>query len=169
MQSPDVEQAVRRRLREAVQAHAADCRHSEISGGDSVTLVHHDPNWIIKVMRRIMEDLFEGEGHPVMRVAIDYGAVSLSLSPGSMGVMSGAPFRVAARLEPHVTPNEIWVTDAFKAALENSPSLYQAVALEGDEQGAELWRDGQLNIRKQASREPDQWIRVFRLEDRSVR
>lgn len=169
MQDPTVEQAVRRRLREAVQVHAADCRLFEISGGDSLTVVHHDGNTIIKVVRRIMEDLFEGEGHPVMRVAIDHGSVNLSPEAGSGGVLSGAPFRLAARLEPHVTPNEIWVTEAFKEAIERGPSLYQAVPIPGDQQQGESWAGGRLNIRKQASREPDQWIRVYRIEDRSVR
>jgi len=169
MQSPAIEQAVRRRLREAVQTHAGECRLFEISGGDSLTLVHHDPNAVIKVVRRIMEDLFEGEGHPVMRVAIDHGPVNLSPEPGSGGVLSGTPFRIAARLEPHVTPNEIWVTDGFREAIERGPSLYRAVPIPPEQQQGEAWAAGRLNVRKQASREADQWVRVYRIEDRSGR
>lgn len=167
MGSPEVEHAVRRRLREVVQAHAGACRHYEISGGDSITLVHAEPNAVIKVVRRIMEDLFEADGHPVLRVAIDTGPVTLG--PGLEGVMSGAPFRLAARIEPHVTPNEIWVTESFKLALERQPTLYEAVEIPAEVQVGPRWSAGHLNVKKPASGETDQWLRVYRLEDRSVR
>lgn len=85
------------------------------------------------------------------------------------GLISGAPFRIAARLEPHVTPNEIWVTESFKRALERGPTLYEAAEIPAEKQSDGAWAEGKLNIRKQASREPDQWIRVFRIEDRSGR
>jgi len=168
MERSDVEHDVRRRLREVVQTHAAVCRHFEISGGDSVTLVHHDPNAVIKIARRIMEDLFDALGNPVLRVAIDHGPVALGPGPTPGSLMSGSPFRVAARLEPHVTPNEIWVTESFKAALERGPTLYAAVDL-GNTDTPGNWSEGRLNVKKAASREADQWIRVFRIEDRSVR
>lgn len=169
MRDVEIEHAVRRRLREAVQAHASECRQAEVGAGDSITLVHHDANALIKVIRRIMEDLFEVEGHPVLRVAIDCGPVSLSRGTGGSGLLSGAPFRTAARLEPHVTPNEIWVTDSVKRALERGPTLYDAVEVRPEHRDQAAWRDGELNIRKQASREADQWVRVYRIEDRSVR
>jgi class 3 adenylate cyclase len=169
MERAEVEHAVRRRLREAVQTHASECRHFEVGGGDSITLVHHDASALIKVIRRIMEDLFEVEGHPVLRVAIDWGPVSLSRGSAGAGLISGAPFRIAARLEPHVTPNEIWVTGSFKQALERAPTLYEAAEIPAEKQSDGAWAEGKLNIRKQASREPDQWIRVFRIEDRSGR
>jgi len=165
----NAEHAVRKRLSDAVQAHAADtCRHHEISSGDSITLVHHDPNAIVKVIRRIMEDLFEVPGNPVLRVAIDHGRVTMSAAVEA-GIMSGAPLRLAARLEPHVTPNEIWVTEAFKIALEAGPTLYDAVEIPADDQHGDAWSAGMLNIKKPGSREPDDWIRIFRLEDKSVR
>lgn len=169
MESTEVEHGVRQRLREVVQTHAAACRHHEISGGDSITLVHHDPNTVIKIARRIMEDLFEAQGNPVLRVAIDFGPVTLGPGTTQGTLMSGTPFRIAARLEPHVTPNQIWVTESFKAALENSPTLYEAAEIAASEQSGDEWADGHLNIKKAASREPDQWIRVFRIDDRSVR
>lgn len=169
MEESDVDHAVRRHLQEVVQLHASTCRAQEISGGDSITLVHEDPNSIIKVIRRIMEDLFDVGGHPVLRVAIDYGPVTLSSDTGTGSVMSGAPFRIAARLEPHVTPNEIWATESFKAALDRGPTLYTAAQIPAEEQRGSAWADGWLNIKKPGSQEPDQHIRAFRIEDRSVR
>ena len=83
--------------------------------------------------------------------------------------MSGRPFRIAARLEPHVTPNEIWVTQGFRDALERAPTLYAATTIPAEDQHGDAWAEGTLNIKKASSREPDQWIAVFRLEDRSVR
>jgi class 3 adenylate cyclase len=169
MERGDIDREVRQCLRDAVHTHATTCRHHEVSGGDSLILVHHDPSAVIKVVRRIMEDLFEVQGNPVLRVAIDYGPVTLSPSPTHGDVLSGPPFRVAARLEPHVTPNEIWVTESFKATLERGPTLYEAVDIPVGEQSGGAWVNGRLNIKKPGSREPDQLLRVFRIEDRSVR
>ena len=61
------------------------------------------------------------------------------------------------------------MTDSFKIALERGATLYEAAEIPTDEQHGLEWADGRLNIKKASSREPDQWIRVFRIEDRAVR
>ena len=169
MDDPRTEDAVRRTLPAVVERHASHCLLTEIAGGDSLTIVHHDPSGILKVAKRIMEDLFEAEGHPVLRIAIDYGSVRMNARTASGPTApSGLPFRTAARLEPHVTPNEIWVTESFTDALHSAPSFYEAVEITLPDSADGRWHQGRLNIKKIGSREPDTWIKVFRIVETKV-
>jgi len=79
-------------------------------------------------------------------------------------VTTGAPFRVAARLEPHVEPGQIWVTQDFKDTLGQEPGFYEATAiLDGaDADAAPLM----VNIRKPGSPEPDQAVPVYRIVEK---
>ncbi len=140
MDHPRLEDSVRQMLPVVVDRHASHCQLTEITGGDSLTIVHHDPNGLVKAAKRIMEDLFEAEGHPVLRVAIDYGNVRVNAqTPSGHTVRSGLPFRTAARLEPHVAPNEIWVTESFREALHRTPSFYDVVEVTGGESPDGRW------------------------------
>ena len=170
MDESALDHELRAALREVVETHAAQCRMAEITGGDSLTLVHHDPNSIIKIAKRVMEDLFDVVGNPVLRVAIDYGGVRIEpRRDEGPPRTSGSPFRTAARLEPLVTPNEIWVTEAFKEALERAPAFFEAVAIPESEQTGEHWADGRLNIKKRGSAEPNRWVTVYRIIERRMR
>ena len=92
MDHPRLEDSVRQMLPVVVDRHASHCQLTEITGGDSLTIVHHDPNGLVKAAKRIMEDLFEAEGHPVLRVAIDYGNVRVNAqTPSGHTVRSGSP------------------------------------------------------------------------------
>ena len=84
-------------------------------------------------------------------------------------VVSGAPLRTAARLEPHVIPNEIWSTAAFKYALERSTSLFDAQEIAAGEIQSDAWNDARLNIRKPGSAEADECISVYRIVGKSMR
>jgi class 3 adenylate cyclase len=165
---PELEHSVREALRAIVRAHAAVCRYAEVSDGDAITVVHDDPNALVKIGRRIMEDLHDVQGHPILRVALDYGPVTVSRSGNSM-VASGAPLRTAARLEPHVTPNEIWSTAGFKRVLERSTSLFEAREIGAGELQGEAWADGRLDIRKPGSTEPSDRITAYRIVGKSMR
>ena len=170
MDESTLDHELRAALRELVETHAGQCRMAEITGGDSLTLVHHDPNSIVKIAKRIMEDLFDVVGNPVLRVAIDYGNVRLApRADGAPPRTSGAPFRTAARLEPLVTPNDIWVTGPFKEALERTPAFFEAAAIPESEQHGEHWSNGRLNIKKRGSGEADRWVAVYRIIERRVR
>ncbi len=147
-------------LHDIVHAHAAECPLAEVIEGDSILLADESPRAILKVTKRIMEDLYEAPGNPELRVAIDCGAVELH--SGRRLVTTGTPFRVAARLEPHVAPGQIWVTGDFKQALDEHPGLYKAVPLSGGEPAAD---PELLNIKKSGSDEPDELIAVYRIVD----
>jgi class 3 adenylate cyclase len=164
---PALEYSVREALRDIVRRHTAACRYAEVSDGDAITVVHDDPNGTVKIARRIMEDLYETDGHPVLRVALDFGPVTIKRGGGDT-VASGAPLRTVARIEPHVTPNEIWSTESFRRALERTASMFEAREIGSGEPSA-AWRDGYLNIRKPGSQEPDTHIKVFRVTGKSMR
>ncbi len=150
-------------LHDAVQTHTAGCPIAEVIEGDGLLIVNENPRTIIKVAKRIMQDLHEAPGNPELRVAIDCGSVELSA--GERMVTTGAPFRIAARLEPHVEPGQIWVTRVFKDALGEEPGFYEAVTiLEGGEPDASPLM---VNIKKPGSPEPDQAVPVYRIVEKS--
>ena len=75
-----------------------------------------DPNALIKVAKAVIVDVYEAPGNPLLRVAIDYGAVMVRHDPDGQLVTGGAPLRVASRIEPWVTPSEIGLSDPIKQA-----------------------------------------------------
>ena len=168
VKQPDLEHSVRETLRDVVRTHTVSCRYAEVSDGDAITIIHDDANGLVKVARRIMEDLYDAHGHPILRVALDYGPVTVRRSGDGM-VASGAPLRRAARLEPHVTPNEIWSTNSFKSALERTTSLFEAQEIRAGELNGDAWSNGQLNIRKPGSAEADARIPVYRIAGKTMR
>jgi hypothetical protein len=62
----------------------------------------------------------------------------------------------AARVEPHVEPGQIWVTEEFREQLTRQPSRWRTspVVLSGG--------DDRFNASK--GDEPDRWVRLYRLE-----
>jgi len=149
------EAEVRLLLTDIVQAHAAECSVADVIEGDSMLIADENPRTILKVAKRIMQDLYEAPSNPELRVAIDWGSVELHA--GRTVVTTGIPFRVSARLEPHVEAGQIWVTEQFKDALGDELGFYAAVPLADDP------TKSQVNIKKPGSQEPDEFISVFRI------
>lgn len=143
-------------LHDIVSAHAAECPLAVVNEGDSILIAEENPRTIIKIAKRIMQDLYEAPGNPQLRVAMDCGSVELHAGRGM--VTTGEPFRIVARLEPHVEPGQIWVTEAFREALGEQPGLFTTVPLGGDGEEPEP-----LNIKKSGSSEPDQFVSVHRI------
>ena len=155
MEDDRIDQAVRRALARALREHASQCLHSEIVGGDSVTIVHDDPNALLRVATRIREDVFAAPGNPQLRTAVDFGPVKLEQQRAGVAVAGGTALLRVARVEPLVSASEIWATEEFVEELEKQPNLYRAVEIEGG-----------LNIKKAGSSEEDTFIRAFRMGPR---
>lgn len=153
MMARGIEMDVRQRFKQAVQAHTCNCACAQLEGGDSLTVLHKDPGEIVKVARRIMEDLHEAPGRAVLRVAIDRGTIMFQAKEPA-----GLPLRKVARLERHVNPGEIWVTASFREALEDGKSFFKAVPV--------LHKTMPINIKKPGSSEDDEFVRVFRVVER---
>jgi class 3 adenylate cyclase len=162
MRAADAGQAVWDALRTAVAEHATRCLWSEVSEGDTVIVVHDDPNALINVALRLCEDLFDAPGRPQLRIALDHGPIRLDAAgDGRPVVVGGEPLRRASRIEPHVAAGEIWGTDEFRRALEARPTRYRAVPIGP---GRETNDEGAINVKKPGSREEDIWVRLFRIE-----
>jgi len=147
------DEPVRDALLRAVREHTATCIHASVHGGDSVSIVHEDPGVLLRIVIRIQDDIFAAPSHPQLRSAVDFGPVRLEVRSTQRVELAGgvATLRVA-RMEPLVSPGEIWATEEFATELSSRPTLYGAVEI-----------DGGMNLRKPDSREEDTFIRAFRV------
>jgi class 3 adenylate cyclase len=149
---------IRQALEEAVRASAKDAVCAETGSGDAVLIVHDDPIALGRIARHILEEVYRAPGHALLRVALHHGEVRTRRRPsdGAVVVAGGAAVLSAVRVEPHVEPGHIWVTEEFRAELARSPSLWRTSAVPGS------GRDERFNIKKGA--EADLWVRLYRLE-----
>jgi class 3 adenylate cyclase len=153
MEDDRVDEAVRHALARAVREHGSACVQAEVLGGDSVSIVHDDPNVLLRVAMRIREDVFAAPGNPQLRTALDFGQVKLEArSEQRVEVAGGTAMLRVARMEPLVAPGETWASEEFREELAKQPSLYRAVEIEGG-----------MNLKKAGSSEEDAFIRVYRV------
>ncbi len=147
---------------QAVSDHARSIIHWEINQGDSLTMVHDDVKLLVRAIRRIMEDLRDGPEEPLLRVAIDQGGVLLRREKGRLRPI-GQPFLRAARIEPHVHPNAIWVTDSV-ATSKVLINRYRCVEIPSDPEQPDPEARNRSNIKKRGSSERDVWVKLYQLE-----
>jgi hypothetical protein len=164
MEDDRVDQGVRRALGEAARRHAAGCRYFEVVRGDTLAIVHDEPNVLLKAATRIREDVFEAPGRPRLRMAVDFGPVKLKRRRRRKETLAGghALWRVV-RIEPLVAPGEIWGTEEFKQQLEKGTSLYGAAPVEPEAPSS----DGAFNIKKPGGDGPDTFVRLYRIAPRA--
>ena len=161
-----LEESVRVAFQEIASSHGRDCIQCEISNGDQLTIVHGEPGALIKAAKRIVEDMYEVSGHPRLRMAIDFGPVRLRTDTEGHPITTGSPFRRAARIEPHVPTNQIWVTDDFRNELEKGDTFYAVVPVEYPGSDQDPDEKGRFNVKKPGSDERDLWIALYQVEDR---
>jgi hypothetical protein len=73
-------------------------------------------------------------------------------------IVGGHAILCAARVEPIVEPGQIWATEEFRQQFLERPSLWRTSPVEGP-----AGSDG-INVRKEGTKEPDMWVRLYRLE-----
>jgi hypothetical protein len=146
-----------------VKKHCLDCFYYKVSNGDSLFVLESDFKKLLKAIKRIIEDLGELQGNPRIRFAIDYGQITYSVNDGYVTkIKNGSPLRLSARLEPLVTPNEIWVTENVFKQLEDEHFSFIDLA----ENGCDLESiNGEFNIKKDGSPEDDIFTRVTKIAD----
>jgi class 3 adenylate cyclase len=151
---------VRQALEEAVNRWSPRTAVAEAVGGDSVLMAHGDPVALAQCARHIMDDVYQVPGQPRLRVALHYGEVHMR--PGRADeppvIVGGDAILCASRVEPHVLPGQIWVTQEFREQLVQKPSLWRTTPLSAPDSG-ELF-----NVKKEGGAEPDLWVRLYRLE-----
>lgn len=161
----NIDGPVRRAIEEAVARHAQGARSREITEGDHILITHEDAALLARIARRILDDVYDAPGNPLLRIALHHGDVRLQASGETAIVTGGHAIAVAARIEPRVTPGEIWCTEAFCEALAQGASLCRTVVLEPPAgTGGEGPNAGAFNVRKDGSDEADIWVRLYRVE-----
>jgi class 3 adenylate cyclase len=160
-----IDAPVRRAIDDAVATHAASARSREVTEGDHVLVTHDDAGLLARTARRILDDVHDAPGSPLLRIALHRGEVRLQESGGTAIVTGGQAIAVAARIEPRVTPGEIWCTEAFRDELARTQALCRTVALVAPPaSGGEGEYDGFFNVRKDGSDEADIWVKLYRVE-----
>jgi class 3 adenylate cyclase len=156
------DQPVRRILADAQRRYASECLWSEVAEGDSIQIIDGNVDNLVKAARRIGDELLTAPGNPEMRVAIHFGPVRLQRQQVTqVSVSGGAAFQRVARVEPFVTPRQIWITE--EAAKEiRQKRLYELVAAQPHD-GIEVDKRGCVNIKKPGSSEPDTWVKLYQL------
>jgi class 3 adenylate cyclase len=151
---------VRQALEQAVGSWASKAIVAETGAGDSLLIVHDDPIALAQAARHIMDEVYRTPHQPRLRVALHYGDVEVqgSVEDDRRTVLGGSALLCAARVEPHVQPGQIWVTDEFRQALSQRPSLWRTSEVRAPDGGE------RFNVRKDGRAEPDLWVRLYRLE-----
>lgn len=158
-----VDAEVRDVLQRAVTTFAGDCLHASYSQGDSVTLVDDRVRVLVKAARRMMEEVAEAQGSPRLRVAIAAGPVQVREHENApLSVEGGRAVLMASRIEPYVTPGQIWITDEVRLLLETTQHLFRTerVVIDVSEH---LRRGDEVNVKKPGSDEGDIWVKLYRV------
>jgi class 3 adenylate cyclase len=154
------EAPVRQALEDAVRHWAGRAVVAETAGGDSLLMIHDDPVALAQAARHITDEVYQATGQPRLRMALHYGEVEMQPATGDAPatVVGGTGILYATRVEPHVSPGQIWATEQFRQVLAERPSLWRTTEVappNGDER---------FNVKKEGRVEPDLWVRLYRLE-----
>src|SRR5262249_22249666 len=104
---------VRHALEEAVRTSAKEAVCAEAGAGDAVLIIHDDPVALARAARHLVDQVYAAPGQARLRVALHHGDVLTRRreSDGGTAVAGGEAVLCAVRVEPHVEPGQIWVTE----------------------------------------------------------
>jgi hypothetical protein len=159
------ETQVRDALHRAIEKRRGQCVFVQ-EDGDAFLLLLRQPREAISVAKGIQVELYEATGEAELRIAMDYGRVGLERDRSGEAVAVRRGFgllRNVARIEPLVEPSQIWVTEGFKDALEQTPSFYRTETIEAEVRADVRSPDGAFNVKKPGSTEDDELLRLFRV------
>ncbi len=147
---------VRRALEEAVARWSPAASIGETGAGDAVLIAADDAVALAQMARHLMDEVYAAAGQPRLRIALHHGEVQTRQRDTDLAhiIVGGNAVLCAARIEPLVEPGQIWATEEFREQFLQRPSLWRTTPL----------GDGQVNVKKAGSAEPDLWLRLYRLE-----
>jgi hypothetical protein len=159
------ETQVRDALHHAIEKRRVQCVFVQ-EDGDAFLLLVRSPRDAIGIAKGIQVELFEATGEAQLRIAMDHGRVGIERDRSGDAVAVRRGFgllRNVARIEPLVEPSQIWVTERFKASLEQAPSFYRAEPIDPGVRPDVRSTDGAFNVKKPGSDEDDEFVRLFRI------
>lgn len=151
---------VRKALVDAVARWAAPTAICETGAGDAVLIADDDAVAMAQTARHLIDEVYTAPGQPLLRIALHHGEVHTrqrDIAPGN-DIVGGEAILCAARVEPFVTPGQIWMTEEFREQFLQRPSLWRTVPIAPPGGGE------RFNVHKAATGEPDLWVRLYRLE-----
>ena len=139
-----------------VSEFGARLDHSERSQGDSLLLIDANPIKLLQAARNIQRDLERSEFGLQLRFAGDAGFIEIAdgerqKEPYGMAIQN------AARLEPHVTSGQIYVTEEFARHVEEDRGKhlpFEFVRLGPEDLRNLAWNDGRFDIAKVGGEDP---------------
>ena len=151
---------VRKALEEAVTRWAPAAAITETGAGDAALIADDDPVALAQAARHFMDDVYKAPGQPRLRIALHYGEVRMRQRDSDLRtiIVGGDAILCAARVEPMVEPGQIWATEAFREQFLQRPSLWRTIPVPAPN-GEDLF-----NVSKPGTKEPDLWVRLYRLE-----
>jgi hypothetical protein len=151
---------VREALEEAVKKWGTGAVVAETKSGDAVLIVHDDPVALAQMARQIMDEVYQAPSQPRLRMALHHGEVQIREPENDLPpvIAGGDAILCVSRAEPHVEPGQIWATEEFRGQLSRKPSLWRSTPIPGPDGGE------RFNVKKESGREPDLWVRLYRLE-----
>ncbi len=162
MIDPDLRDYIPESFERIVNVNCAECFYYHITSGDSLLILDNSIVKICKSAFRIIEDLSELRGNPQIRMAIDFGKIVYSISEdSSIKVKTGDPLRIASRIEPLVTPNQVWISEEAKNHFPESK--FAAVPLNPENLTLPFLETGELNIKKKDSTEEDIFLNIYQV------
>jgi hypothetical protein len=167
MADAEADAKVRAALTEAVASHAGNAVAHEVIKGDEVNIVHDSAEEIILTAQHIMEDLYRVEGNPLLRVVVVHGDVRIEKTGDGTVLRGGEGLRLAARIEPLVEPNEIWVDENVKKALDDAHAFYTAEPVAPAPESESASETSRFDARKRGSDEEPIPVALFRIVKRS--
>jgi class 3 adenylate cyclase len=114
---------------------------------------------LAQIARHLVDEVYRAPGQLRLRVALHHGEVQTRrrAGDGAPVIAGGDAVLCAARVEPHVEPGQIWVTEEFRAQLAARPSLWRATPVAGPD------GTNRINVKKEGETEPDLWVQLHRL------
>jgi class 3 adenylate cyclase len=150
---------VRKALVDAVARWAAPTAISETRAGDAVLIVDDDPVALAQTARHLMDEVYAAPRQALLRIALHHGEVQTrrrETAPGNE-IVGGEALLYAARVEPIVTPGQIWLTEQFVLQFRQRPSLWRTEPIVPPDGGE------RFNVSKTDTGEPDLWVGLYRL------
>ncbi len=151
-------------LKSAAEQYCSDLDYGMVSGGDSILIADNNPVSVISAAQHIEQRISHSEFKGSFRFGGEAGYVMVDGS-GDEQTVSGLSVRTAARLEPHVSAGEIWVTEEFVQRMRDqfSSEIYRFEEIDSDSAPSLANEEGRFNIAKTPRDDPI-FTKLFRIQ-----